>query len=63
MLSKWRLHIITLIVFIFLFGSLKLVWDNPKVILYFLLFILGTVAYSAIYLIVKSKLDDHHDAP
>ncbi len=55
---NWKTHIITFLIFLFSFGTLKLVWDNPKIILYVILVIIGIIAYGAIYLVVKSKMDD-----
>lgn len=53
---NWRLHAIAFGIFLFVFGSLKLVWDNPKIILYIILMVIGFIAYGAIYVIVKTKL-------
>jgi ABC-type uncharacterized transport system permease subunit len=55
---NWRTHAITFFVFIFAFGSLKLVWDHPKIILYIILGIIGIIAYGALYLIVKTKMEN-----
>ena len=55
---SWKTHAISFLIFVLSFGTLKLVWDNPKVILYVVLAIIGVIAYGAIYLIVKAKTDD-----
>lgn len=55
---KWRVHVISFLIFLFAFGALKLVWDNPKIILYLILLAIGLVAYAAIYVVVKAKVDN-----
>ena len=54
---NWRVHAITFLVLLFAAGSLKLVWDNPKVILYLVLGVIAILAYGAIYIIVKAKME------
>lgn len=56
-MSGWRTHLIAFLVFLFAVGAVKLVWDHPKVILYVILLILGVLAYGAIYIVVKAKMD------
>ncbi|GEM_PF-6236856 len=53
---KWRIHLIAFSIFVFAFGTLKLVWDNPKIILYFALLVIGALAYAGIYIAVKAKI-------
>lgn len=55
---NWRTHAITFLVFIFAVGVFKLVWDNPKIILYLILLGIGGLAYGALYLIVKTKMEN-----
>lgn len=55
---NWRVHAMTFLVFIFAVGTLKLVWDNPKIILYIILLVIGLLAYGALYLIVKAKMEN-----
>lgn len=57
-MKKWKTHLIAFAVFVFAVGVVKLVWDNPKVILYLILAVLGILAYGAIYLIVKAKMEN-----
>ena len=54
---NWRVHVISLFILLFAVGAAKLVWDNPKIILYLALGIIGILAYGAIYIIVKAKMD------
>jgi ABC-type uncharacterized transport system permease subunit len=54
---NWRVHAITFLVFIFIVGAFKLVWDNPKIILYIVLSIIALLAYGAVYIIVKAKME------
>ena len=58
---NWRIHAVSFLVFIFGVGTLKLVWDNPKIILYVVLLIIGFFAYGAVYLIVKMKMENKED--
>ncbi len=39
-------------------GLMKLVWDNPKIILYLIMLVIGVLAYGALYLVVKTKMED-----
>lgn len=55
---SWRVHVITFVVFLFAVGTVKLVWDNPKIILYVILGIIGLLAYGALYLIIKTKMEN-----
>ncbi len=55
---NWKTHIISFLIFAISFGTLKLVWDNPKIILYIILAVIGVIAYGAIYLVVKAKMDN-----
>lgn len=54
---NWRIHLITFFVFLFALGTVKFVWSNPKVILYFILALICLLAYGALYIIVKAKVD------
>ena len=56
---NWRVHLISFGIFLFAVGAFKLVWDNPKIILYLVLSLKGMLAYGAVYIIVKSKTDDN----
>ena len=55
---NWKAHAISFLVLIFTVGGLKLVWDNPKVILYMVLLGIGVLAYGAVYIIVKAKMEE-----
>ncbi len=55
---NWRVHALSFFVLLLVVGSVKLVWDNPKIILYVVLVVIGVLAYGAIYLIVKAKMDN-----
>jgi hypothetical protein len=50
-------HAISFALLLFAVGALKLVWDNPKVVLYVILGVIAVLAYGAIYIIVKAKMD------
>lgn len=54
---NWRVHAITFFLLVFAVGAVKLVWDNPKIILFVILGIIAVLAYGAIYIIVKAKMD------
>lgn len=54
---NWRVHAISFFLLLFAVGALKLVWDNPKVILFLILGVIAVLAYGAIYIIVKAKMD------
>jgi hypothetical protein len=54
---NWRVHAITLFLLIFTVGAVKLVWDNPKIILYAIFGVIAVLAYGAIYIVVKAKMD------
>ncbi len=54
---NWKVHLITFFSFLFAVGTVKLVWDNPKIILYIVLLVIGLLAYGALYLVVKAKID------
>ncbi|QQR79720.1 MAG: hypothetical protein IPJ69_10255 [Deltaproteobacteria bacterium] len=55
---NWKTHVISFLIFAFSFATLKLVWDNPKIILYIVLAVVAVIAYGAIYLVVKAKVDN-----
>ena len=55
---SWRIHAVSFLVFLFTVGTVKLVWDNPKIILYLVLGVIGFLAYGAVYLIVKTKMEE-----
>ncbi len=54
---NWRTHAVTFFLLLFAMGALKLVWSNPKIILYMVLSIVGLLAYGALYIIVKAKME------
>lgn len=54
---NWKVHVISFLLLIFAVGAVKFVWDNPKVILYVILSVIGLLAYGAIYIIVKARMD------
>ena len=54
---NWRVHAISFVILLFSIGAIKLVWDNPKIILYLILGAIGLLAYGAIYIIVKARMD------
>ena len=54
---NWRVHLISFVILIFAVGALKLVWDNPKIVLYVIFGVIALLAYGAIYIIVKARLD------
>lgn len=54
---NWKVHAISFVLLLFAVGALKLVWDNPKIILFVILGVIGLLAYGAIYIIVKAKMD------
>jgi ABC-type uncharacterized transport system permease subunit len=54
---NWRIHAISFALLLFAVGALKLVWDNPTIVLYVILSVIGLLAYGAIYIIVKAKMD------
>lgn len=54
---NWRVHAISFFVLLFTVGAIKLVWDNPKIILYVIFAVIAVLAYGAIYIIVKAKMD------
>lgn len=54
---NWRVHAITFALLLFAVGALKLVWDNPKIILFVILGVIAVLAYGAIYIVVKAKMD------
>jgi len=54
---NWRTHAISFLILLFALGAVKLVWDNPKIILYLIFGVIGILAYGAIYIIVKAKMD------
>ena len=55
---NWRTHAVSFLLLLFAVGTLKLVWDNPKIILYLVLSVVGLLAYGAIYIIVKAKMEN-----
>jgi hypothetical protein len=54
---NWRVHALTALILLFAVGALKYVWDNPKVILYVIFAVIAVLAYGAIYIVVKAKMD------
>ncbi len=54
---NWRVHAVTFLLLIFAIGAFKLVWDNPKIILYLIFGVIALLAYGAIYIIVKAKME------
>lgn len=54
---NWRVHAISFVVLLFAVGAIKLVWDNPAIILYLILALIGLLAYGAIYIIVKARME------
>lgn len=54
---NWKTHAISFLLLLFAVGAVKLVWDNPKIVLYVIFAIIGVLAYGAIYIIVKAKMD------
>lgn len=54
---NWKTHAISFLVLIFAVGAVKFVWDNPKVILYVIMSVIAVLAYGAIYIIVKARMD------
>lgn len=55
---NWRVHGITFLIFLFTVGTLRLVWNNPKIILYVVLAVIALLAYGALYIIVKAKMEN-----
>ena len=58
---NWRAHAITFFALLFTVGAIKLVWDNPKIILYAVFVAIAVLAYGAIYIVVKAKMDGRND--
>ncbi|HSA59547.1 MAG TPA: hypothetical protein VLJ37_07665 [bacterium] len=58
---NWRVHAISFALLLFAVGALKLVWDNPKIILFVILGVIAVLAYGAIYIIVKAKMEHKDD--
>lgn len=58
---NWKVHAVSFVIFLFAVGALKLVWDNPKVILYIILGVIALLAYGAVYIIVKARMDGRSD--
>ncbi len=56
---NWKIHIITFAVFLLVIGTVKLVWENPHIVLYIILSGIGLLAYGALYMIVKAKLENN----
>jgi hypothetical protein len=54
---NWRVHALSFLILLFSVGALKLLWDNPKVILYVIFGVIAILAYGAVYIIVKAKMD------
>lgn len=54
---NWRTHAISFGVFIFALGIIKLIWNNPQIILYVILGVIALLGYGAVYIIVKAKLE------
>lgn len=54
---NWKTHAISFLLLLFAVGAVKLVWDNPKIVLYVIFAVIGVLAYGAIYIIVKAKMD------
>jgi len=58
---NWRVHAISFALLLFAVGALKLVWDNPSIVLYVILSVIAVLAYGAIYIIVKAKMEHKDD--
>lgn len=54
---NWKVHVISFLLLLLAVGSVKFVWDNPKVILYVIMSVIAVLAYGAIYIIVKARMD------
>ena len=54
---NWKTHAVSFLLLLFALGAVKLVWDNPKIVLYVIFAIIALLAYGAIYIIVKAKMD------
>lgn len=54
---NWRIHLISFLVFVFALGIIKLIWNNPQIILYVILGVISLLGYGAVYIIVKAKLE------
>jgi hypothetical protein len=58
---NWRVHALSFLIFLFALGAIKLVWDNPKVILYIIFGVIAVLAYGAVYIVVKAKMDGQNN--
>ena len=56
-MRSWRVHIISIAILFFIFVTGKFIWDHPKVIIYVIFAVLALIAYGAIYMMVKTKVD------
>ncbi len=54
---NWRVHAVSFLILLFAVGTVKLVWDNPKIVLILILGVIGLLAYGAIYIMVKAKME------
>lgn len=54
---NWKTHAVSFLLLLFAVGAVKLVWDNPKIVLYVIFGVIAILAYGAIYIIVKAKMD------
>lgn len=54
---NWRVHFVSLAVFISSIVIFRYIWNNPKIILYVIIGLIALLGYIGIYLIVKAKID------
>lgn len=54
---SWKIHIISVFVLIFVIGIIKLIWTHPQIILYLIMGVIAILAYGAIYIVVKAKVE------